>query len=121
MRDKAGIDLAPTQVIRRAAISVAAAGDVTVVAAVTGKKIRVFNVVLTAEGAGTVRFESGTGGTALTGLITLATGGGFAPGFDPYGHFETAESALLNLEVTTMTGCDGWITYAYIDADGREY
>lgn len=114
MRDREQIDTSVTQIVKRAVISVAAAGDATIVAAVTGKKIRVVDVVLTSETAGTVRFESGTGGTALTGLITLPAGGGFAPGFNPYGHFETAAATLLNLEVTTSTGADGWLMYVEV-------
>lgn len=101
-------------VMQHAVINVASSGDNTIVAAVTGKKIRVHNVVVMAAGAVNVRFESGAGGTALTGIIPLVANVGFAPGFDPTGHFETAEGALLNLELSAAESVDGWITYQVV-------
>lgn len=109
-----------TQVVKRAVIDNATLGDNTIVSAVAGKKIRVLNVVLVSAGAMTVRFESGASGTALTGQMTVATGTGFAPGFDPTGHFETAAGELLNLELSAGTSADGWLNYVLVDADGRE-
>jgi len=50
----------------------AASGDTSLVAAVTGKKIRVISFMLVGGGAATARFESGAGGTALTGQMLLA-------------------------------------------------
>lgn len=107
------------QEVKHAVIDNATSGDNTIVAAVTGKKIRVLNIVLVSAGSMTVRFESGAGGTALTGQMTVAAGSGFAPGFDPTGHFETAASALLNLELSAATSADGWINYILVDDDGR--
>lgn len=94
-----------------------AAADNTIVAAATGKKIRVYAYALVASGgANTVRWESGTGGTALTGQMSLAaTTGQLVVPFNPLGHFETAESALLNLELSAATSVDGHITWAYVD------
>lgn len=97
-----------------AIIDHATSGDNTIVAAVTSKKIRVLNVVLVASAAVNVRFESGAGGTALTGVINLAANGGFAPGYCPAGHFETAAGALLNLELSGAVSVDGWIVYVEV-------
>lgn len=108
-----------TQSVLRAVIDNATSGDNTIVAAVSGKKIRVLSVVLVSAGSMTVRFESGAGGTALTGQMTVAAGSGFAPGYDPHGHFETAAGELLNLELSAATSADGWLTYVVVDADGR--
>jgi hypothetical protein len=108
------VDLYEVQSIKRAVIDHAASGDNTIVAAVTGKRIRVYDLVLVSGGTMTVRFESGAGGTALTGQMTTATGTGFAPGFNPVGHFETAEGALLNLELSAATTVDGWIVYGEV-------
>jgi hypothetical protein len=109
------------QTIKRAVVDNATSGDNELVAAVAGKKIRVLDIVLISAGAATVRFESGAGGTALTGQMTTAAGTGFAPGFNPFGHFETASGAALNLELSAAVSVDGWIIYAEIDADGRNY
>lgn len=106
------------QNIKRAVIDDASSGDNELVAAVAGKKIRVYNIVLVSAGSMTVRFESGAGGTALTGQMNVVAGSGFAPGFDPMGHFETAAGAALNLELSAATSADGWLTYELIDADG---
>lgn len=107
------------QGVKRAVIDAATSGDNTLVAAVTGKKIRVLNIVIISAGSMTIRFESGASGTALTGQMTVAAGTGFAPGFDPTGHFETAAGALLNMELSGATSADGWLTYVEIDEDGR--
>lgn len=104
------------QHLQRAVIDHATSGDNTLVAAVAGFKIRVYNIVLISAGTMTVRFESGAGGTALTGQMTTGAGTGFAPGFDPFGHFETAAGSLLNLELSAATSADGWLTYALIPA-----
>lgn len=100
-----------TQSFKRAVIDVASLGDNTIVAAVTGKKIRVFQVVLISAGTTTVRFESGAGGTALTGQLSLAANVGFSTGWCPVGHFETAAGSLLNLELSAAISVDGWLVY----------
>jgi hypothetical protein len=107
------------QEIRRAVIDNNSLGDNTIVAAVTGKKIRVLDMLLVAGGATTVRFESGASGTALTGQMSLTTNTGFAAGFNPLGHFETAAGELLNMELGGAQTVDGWLVYALVDADGR--
>ena len=107
-------DFHPTQVFKRKAIDVASSGDNTIVAAVTGKIIRVYQVIVVSSGTVTVRWESGAGGTALTGQMTLAANTGFSSGWCPMGHFETAASTLLNLELSGAVSVDGWLIYAEI-------
>jgi hypothetical protein len=107
-------DRAATSRMKRAIIDCATSGDNTIVAAVTGKIIRVYQVVLIAAGTVTTRWESGAGGTALTGQMSLVVNSGYAPPFNPFGHFETAESALLNLELSDAISVDGWLLYAEI-------
>jgi leucyl-tRNA synthetase len=69
---------------------------------VSDKKIKVLSVCLVAVTAVTVRFESGAGGTALTGVMSIGATGGFvlpAPP-DPTCHwFETGVNTLLNMEL----------------------
>lgn len=108
------VDTYRAQVVKRAVIDDASSGDNTLVAAVTDKVIRVYDVVLIAAGTVTVRFEDGAGGTALTGQMELTAQVGFAPGFNPVGHFETSESTLLNLELSAAISVDGWLIYAEV-------
>ena len=97
-----------------AIIDAASSGDNTLVAVVASKKIRVLSVFLVASGAVTVRFESGAGGTALTGQMQLAANGGFVLPFNPVGWFETASATLLNLELSGATSVDGSLTYVEV-------
>lgn len=102
------------QVIKRAKIANSSSGDNELVAAVTGYKIRVYDVVLISAGDMTVKFQSGAAGTDLTGPMNVGAGTGFAPGFDPFGHFETASGASLNLRLSTGVAANGWLVYALI-------
>ena len=109
------IDKAVTQGIKRAVIDAASSGDNTLVAAVTGKKIRVHSCVLIMTGtAVTIRFESGAGGTALTGQMTPSQGGGFVLPHNPVGWFETVAGELLNLELGGAQSADGVLNYSEI-------
>jgi hypothetical protein len=89
-------------------------GDVTLLAAVTSKKIRVLSYVVVADGTVSIRFESGTGGTALSGVMALVANAGVASGFNPVGHFETASNTLLNLELTGTGNVMGHLTYVEV-------
>jgi hypothetical protein len=90
-------------------------GDNTLVAAVAGRQIRVLGFALVATGgANTVRFESGAGGTALTGQMDLGADGQLVPGFSPTGWFQTAAGALLNLELSAATAVAGWLVYVLV-------
>lgn len=97
--------------LKRVIIDNATSGDNTIVAAVTGKKIRVISGLLISAGTVTVRFESGAGGTALTGQISLVANVGFNIPEAMAGAFETAASALLNLELSGAVSVDGWLNY----------
>lgn len=102
------------QQLKRKIIDSSGSGDNTLVAAVAGKKIRVYQIVLIAAGTVTIRFESGAGGTALTGQMPLTVSTGFSSGWCPVGHFETAVGALLNLELSGAVSVDGWMLYGEI-------
>lgn len=103
--------------IKYAVIDAAGAGDNTLVAAVTGKKIRVLSYVLVNghTSTQTVRFESGASGTALSGQAILGANGVVSAAFNPGGWFETAAGSLLNLELAGATTVDGHLSY--IEAD----
>ena len=94
-----------------AVIDHATNGDNTVVAAVVSKKIRVLSGLLISAGTVTARFESGAGGTALTGQMSLVANVGFQIPYSPVGNFETAAGSLLNLELSAAVSVDGWLVY----------
>jgi len=91
-------------------------GDNTLVAAAgSGIKIRVVALALVATGgANNVRLESGTGGTALTGVMALADDGQLVLPYNPAGWCETAANALLNLELSATTAVAGVLGYVLI-------
>ncbi len=94
-----------------------AAADTTIVAAVTGKKIMVTSFVIVASGGAqtNIRWEGGTGGTALTGEMDLGDNLQLIAPYNPGGHFQTAATTLLNLQIGATTSVDGWVTYVLID------
>jgi len=92
-------------------IDAASSGDNTLVAAISGQKIRVLSYTLLCDAATLVRFESGASGTALTGRMSFGAMGGVSVPFSPVGHFETAVGDLLNLELDIASPVTGHITY----------
>lgn len=107
-------DRAARGTIRRAVISAATTGDHTIVAAAAdGIKTKVLFVHLVAAGAVAARFESGAGGMALTGVMTMATGIPFTTGptMPGYHLFETAANTLLNLEISDQVQVSGLIVF----------
>ena len=104
-----------TSEIKYAVIDDASSGDNTLVAAAgAGVKIRVLSAMLVAAGDVDVRFESGAGGTALTGQMDLTTNSGFTLPFNPGGWFETGDNALLNLELSGAVSVDGCLSYVEV-------
>lgn len=100
--------------LKRVKIDAGVNGNNTIVAAVTGKIIRVYQVILMSDAALTVRFQSGAGGTDLTGNMPLAANVGFSSGWCPVGHFETTEGVLLNLFTSAIGNVDGWLVYGEV-------
>ena len=101
---------------QHAVVSAATMGNNTLVAAVTGKKIRVLAVVLVASGgANTVRFESDADGTALTGQMDIADNGQLVLSYNGEGWFESdVVSELLNLELSAATAVEGCLVFQEI-------
>jgi|TARA_R100000963_G_C4616815_1_gene85508 hypothetical protein len=105
-------DFRDVQLVKRAAIDAASSGNNTLVAAVTGKKIRVLALTVTMTGtAVTIRFEDGAGGTALTGQMQPTQGQTVTLPFNPVGWFETSAATLLNLELGGAQSVDGVLVY----------
>lgn len=98
-----------------AAIDAATSGNNTLVAAAAaGLKIRVHAFLLVSAGAVTARFQSGAGGAALTGQMTLAASTVVSAQFNPAGWFETAAATLLNLELSAAVSVDGCLVYSIV-------
>ena len=94
-----------------ATIAASASGNNTIVAAVTAKKIRVLAAQLTANGSVNAKWQSGAGGTDITGLAYLVVNTGYVLPFNPAGWFETAVTTLLNLNLSAAIAVGGSITY----------
>lgn len=98
--------------VLRVAVAATTLGNNTLVAAVTGKKVRVLALALVASGgANTVRLESDADGTALTGQMDLVSDGQLVLPWNPAGWCETAASKLLNLELSAGTAVAGVLAY----------
>ncbi len=98
------------------AVVAASASDNTLVAAVTSKSIRVIALALVASGgANTVRLESDTGGTALTGAMDLGDNLQLVLPYNPAGWCQTAAGKLLNLELGATTSVAGLLTYVTVE------
>jgi hypothetical protein len=99
---------------KRASIAIAAAtvGNNTLIAAVTNpsKKIRVIHANLQFSASCNIAFQSGAGGTALTGSYAVPANGKFHDSLE-VGLFETASGALLNLTSDAAVGIGGFIIY----------
>lgn len=98
-----------------AKVQLSASGEL--VAAVTGKKIRVLQYKLMANGAVNTKFQGDSGGTPvdLTGLSYFAAAGsGESVGFSPVGLFETASGKNLYLNLSASTAVGGFITYVEV-------
>jgi hypothetical protein len=94
-----------------ATISTSSSGASTLVAAVTSKKIVVTDIVLVANAAVNVKFQSHVTPTDLTGLLYLAANTGFAPGYDPTGHFQTVAGEALDINLSGAVAVGGWLKY----------
>jgi hypothetical protein len=101
--------------VQYAVVDYATSGDNTLVAAVTGKKIRVVALAISSVGALLVRLESGASGTPLTGQMALAANGTLVWPYNPAGWCETAAAALLNLELSAATSVDGVLGYVLVE------
>lgn len=97
-----------------AVIQASAVGNNTIIAAVTSKKLRVLAYNFIANGTVNAKFQSGAGGTDLTGLKYCVANSGICAPFNPVGWIETASGALLNLNLSAAIAVGGEIVYAEI-------
>lgn len=88
--------------------------NVQVVAAVSGKKIRVLCCAVNADGDTDVHFRSAS--TAITGVRYLpSSGAGSGWSYAPVGRFQTAAGEALNVYLSTAVATSGELTYIEVD------
>lgn len=94
--------------------SVSAGDSATVIAAVSGKKIRVLQAVIATAAVVTLIVKSGT--TALTGAMTLdgANSSPLVLPFSPLGWWETVAGEALVFTLSSAVQTSGSITYIEI-------
>lgn len=98
-----------------AKIDASSSGSNTIVAAVTGKKIRVLSYVIIAAGAVTAKWQSAT--TDISGGMALAANGGAAPSVSvlspggTFGVLQTEPGEALNLNLSGAVSVGGHLVY----------
>lgn len=98
-----------------ATVAASQSGDNTIIAAVTGKKIRVLGYMLVGAGAVDVFFQSGAAGDVISGTMAIAAAGGtIAAPPSGLGYFETDKSELLNLNLSGAIAVSGHLTYQLV-------
>lgn len=97
--------------VKFAAIAASTSGNNTLLAAVTSKKIRVLSCWLVSNGTVNAKFQSGAGGTDLTGLAYLIVNTGMVLPYNPAGWFETGSNTLLNLNLSAAIAVGGSFSY----------
>ncbi|SDC06225.1 hypothetical protein SAMN05216337_1001158 [Bradyrhizobium brasilense] len=106
----AGASLTP----KFAKISASASGANTVIASVSGKKIRVLEWNVLPHDAVNIKWQSHTAGD-ITGLLELAAkGNGIARPFNPVGYFETTAGEALDLNLSSAVAVGGSLVYVEV-------
>ena len=93
-------------------IATAASGATEIVAAVTGKKIRVICYNYMANGTVNVKWQSAS--TDKTGLAYLVANTGKVVPFSPVGWFETAAGEALNINLSGAIAVGGEGAYVEV-------
>lgn len=95
--------------LKFAKITAASSGANEVVAAVTGKRIRVVSYLLSAAGTVNAKWQSAS--TDLTGLHYMVANNQVPVPFSPVGYFETASGEALNLNLSGAIAVGGHVAY----------
>jgi len=93
-----------------AAISTAASGDNTIVAAVAGKKLRVVKYTIVTASGVSAKFRTSSGAD-LSGAMALAANSGVGGAYCPVGLLETAAGDALVLNLSGAVPVAGHLTY----------
>lgn len=108
-----------TVLVKRAPIAAATSGANTLLAAVTGKKIRILSLAMIGAGAVNAYFTSAAAGAVIFGgstnkITVAAAGDGFVLPHNPDGWFETVAGELLNLNLSGAVAVSGGFTYCEV-------
>ena len=102
-------------IYKRALINVAASADREAVAAVAGSRIQLHAVILyTDSTGGTLRWEDGAAGTALSGVMPIPASSEFTLPFSEVPWIVTTAGNSLSMEVGAGA-LDGHIIYSEAD------
>jgi len=100
---------------KTAKIDCAASGDNEIVAAVSGKKIKVYAIIFVSTGTVNVKWRSST--TDLTGDKNFQAREGYVAAVNPPAFLlSTAAEEALNLNLSAAVAVDGWVAYWDDDA-----
>jgi hypothetical protein len=97
--------------IKRVYTNSAAVGEVTVVSAVAGKRIRVLGIALNKTSTPVLFLDGPAGATLFQLGYTLPTEAFFMP---PYWLFQTGEGKALVRSTAAGTGLRGWVFYVEV-------
>ena len=95
-----------------ASVAASSSGANAIVAAVTGKRIRVVSAFLMANGSVNGKWQSAS--TDITGLAYLIVNVGYVLPFNPTGWFQTAAGEALNLNLSAAIAAGGCLTYVEV-------
>lgn len=95
--------------VLRAFANPAGLGSNAVVAAVTGKKIRVLSAVIISASANSIKFL--TAAADLSALFAFAANGGLVLDFNEHGWFETNAGEALNINLSAAAAVGVSIQY----------
>jgi hypothetical protein len=94
-------------------ISVSTNGANQVLAATSGKTVRVLSYVIVATTAVAVTWES-SGGTVKSGAMPLGANGIISADFTPVGHFDTVQGEGLTLFLSSGVQVSGHLKYVLV-------
>jgi len=96
--------------IQFVSISVSASGNTELVAAVSGRRMRVLTYTIVVESAVDVRF--GSGSSAITGAMTFGVEAeGVSAAWAPGGHFQTVAGEALVINLSAAVVVRGHLSY----------
>jgi hypothetical protein len=98
-----------------APIVASASGATTLVAAVSGKRIRVLALTLTGNGAVNIKLQSHVTPTDLSGLFYMAAqGDGLVLPFSPVGWCQTVAGEALDINLSAAVAVGGMLVYVAV-------
>jgi hypothetical protein len=100
--------------IKRAFLDASASGNTAIVAAVTGKRIRVRSYQIIANGAVVVQFRSANTQISPSYYANAAGWQITVPYDQPVGYFQTAVSEALNINLSAAVGVSVQVMYEEI-------